>query len=233
MKDIFNKANLPRLILLFVTAVAITVTTVLCGQSFIRIIPLYVSLFIGLLQSRVNRYAPLIGGVNSIFYALVYFYYGLTANAFYALLFSFPLQIITFIRWTRNKQGSTTTLRKMRWWQRGVVLLGFAVAYVTVVLILKLIGSEYAILDTATSMLGILVSFLTMFAFVEYTVLQLVSGTTNIVLYVAMILGGTMEQVPYLIFSFYSMICLIIAVPTAMKLYAAQRAKREAERAEG
>jgi hypothetical protein len=112
----------------------------------------------------------------------------------------------------------------MRWWQRGVVLLGFAVAYVTVVLILKLIGSEYAILDTATSMLGILVSFLTMFAFVEYTWLMLPSGILGIALNIATMQANP-EQITYVVFSVYSMICVTIQFFCVRKLYAEQQKK--------
>ena len=102
----FTKDNLPRLCLMAVTAVLITVTGIIFRQSFIRILPLYVSLLVGLLQSRANRYASLLGGLNSILYTLVYIYLGLYASAGYALLFSFPLQIVTFILWSRRKRGS-------------------------------------------------------------------------------------------------------------------------------
>ena len=67
MKSVLlTKDNLPRLCLMAVTAILITVTGILFHQSFIRILPLYVSLVVGVLQSRANRYASLLGGMNSI-----------------------------------------------------------------------------------------------------------------------------------------------------------------------
>ena len=43
-------------ILMLATGIAITVAGIHCKQNFFRIMPLYVSLIIGFLQSRVNRY---------------------------------------------------------------------------------------------------------------------------------------------------------------------------------
>ena len=80
------------------TGVLITVTGVYFNQSFLRILPLYNSLVIASLQSRVNRYSNLLGSINSLLYTVVYFHYNLYASALSALLFSFPMQMITFIR---------------------------------------------------------------------------------------------------------------------------------------
>ena len=63
-------------ILLGATAVGITVTGIVFGQDFVRMIPLYVSLFVMLLNSRANRLGLLLGSINSILYALIYYYYG-------------------------------------------------------------------------------------------------------------------------------------------------------------
>lgn len=223
MREIFNRKNLPTLILMFIAAIGITLSTILCTPEYLMVVPLYVSLFISLLQTRINRYAPLIGGINSILYFVVYMYSGIPATAFYALLFSCPLQIITFIRWTKNKRGSTTLLRKMTWKIRLWVALGFAAAWVTVFTISTFAGSDFAILDTTSSMLGILGTFMTMFAFIEYTVLQLVSGMTSIALYINMLASGKIEQTPFLVYSVYSLICICLAVVRARRLYEEQQ----------
>ena len=209
--------------MLFITAIGITVSMILCTPRRLMVVPLYVSLFISLLQTRINRYAPLIGGLNSILYFVVYMYSGIPATAFYALLFSCPLQIITFIRWTKNKRGSSTLLHKMTPKIRLLVALAFAVTWGIVFAVSYLSGSSFAILDTTSSMLGILTSFLTMFAFIEYTVLQLVGGVTSISLYINMITSGRIEQTPFLVYSVYSLICICLAVIRARRLYNEQQ----------
>ena len=65
------------LVIMGVTAILIMTTGIIYKQSPLRMIPLYVSLVIALMQSEVSRYAPLIGSVNSLLYAAVYGYYRL------------------------------------------------------------------------------------------------------------------------------------------------------------
>jgi nicotinamide riboside transporter PnuC len=222
MKSTFlTKDHLPRLCLMAVTAILITVTGILFHQSLIRILPLYVSLVVGILQSRANRYASLLGGMNSILYALVYIYLGLYASAGYAILFSFPLQIMTFILWSRRKQGESTRFRKMSWRCRVAVLLGYLACFVILRAVLQAAGSNYQLLDNLTSLTGILISVLTMFAFVEYTWLMLPSGILSIVLNLSTMQTNP-EQITYVIFSFYSIICVSIQFFRVRKLYAEQ-----------
>lgn len=222
MKSTFlTKDHLPRLCLMAVTAILITVTGIWFHQSLIRILPLYVSLVVGILQSRANRYASLLGGMNSILYALVYIYLGLYASAGYAILFSFPLQIMTFILWSRRKQGESTRFRKMSWRCRAAVLLGYLACFVILRAVLQAAGSNYQLLDNLTSLTGILISALTMFAFVEYTWLMLPSGILSIVLNLSTMQTNP-EQITYVIFSFYSIICVSIQFFRVRKLYAEQ-----------
>lgn len=123
------------------TAVLITASSIIYKQNFLRILPLYVSLFIALLQSRVNRFASMIGSVNSLLYAVVYFHYNLYGSGFSALFFSCPIQMLTFIRWNKNKSGQSTVLRKMS--RRNLILLLACSAVVLVAMwfLLPLIGS--------------------------------------------------------------------------------------------
>ena len=225
----FLKDNWFILSLMAITAVAITVTGIIFHQSFLRILPLYISLMVGLLQSRVNRYAPLIGSFNSILYGFVYIYYHLYGSAANAFLVSFPLQLITFIRWNRNKWGSTTVFRKMDWKQRLLTAAGFGITLLGLQLVLSLTDANYILLDSTTTLLGILISFLTMFAFIEYTGLMLVSGLVSIVLYLTM-LRDTPEQITYLVFSLYSYICQLRAFVRARKVYAQQQTESKQQK---
>lgn len=215
-KDIFI------FVLLGCTAVLITVAGIYYKQSFLRILPLYNSIVVALLQSKVNRFASLIGGLNSLLYAAVYFYYNLMGSAFSALLFSFPVQIITFIRWNKNKYKSSTILHKMSNKNRILLLLGYAVALLAMWKGLPYLGAEYVFLDSVTTLLGVVILFLTMFAFVEYTFLMIINGIISIALYITM-LKDTPETVTFLIFSVYSFICIVFSFFEARKLYKLQQ----------
>lgn len=207
--------------LMALTGILITVSGIYYKQNFLRILPLYNSLIIAMLQSRVNRYSNLYGSINSLLYAAVYFYYKLYASFFSALLFSFPMQMITFIRWNKNKWESSTVLKKLSWSKRGLLLAAYGVLLVAMWKILPLFGANYAFLDSATNILGVFVLFLTMFAYIEYTTCMIINGIIGIALYVAM-LRTTPETVPFLIFSVYSFICITFAYFEAKRLYKKQ-----------
>lgn len=221
-----SKKNIFIYILMGCTAVMITAAAIYNKQDFLQILPLYVSLIIGMLQSKVSRFASLIGSINSIFYAAVYFIFNIYGSAFSALFFSCPIQILTFIRWNKHKRGGSTDLRQMTAKQRIFLLLGFAAALVATWFVLPLLGSEYVFLDSATALLGIVIYFMTMFAYVEYTTLMLINGVIGIALYIQM-LGDKPEIATHLIFSVYSLICIIFAFFEARKLYKNQQAEKE------
>ena len=217
-----SKKDIVIFILMGCTAVSITVAGVYYKQNFLRILPLYISIIIGMLQSRVNRYSNLLGSVNSLLYGAVYIYYNLYASAFSALFFSCPIQLLTFIRWNKNKWKHSTILRKLNIKQRLLLTLGYIIALGAMWIILPLIGSQYVFLDSVTNLLGVLIYFLTMFAFAEYTFLMIINGIIGIALYIQM-LPDTPEIATYLIFSVYSLICIIFAFFEARKLYKSQQ----------
>ncbi len=223
-KKTLSKKDIFIFILMGCTAVLITVAGIYFRQSFLRILPLYISLTVGMLQSRVNRYASLVGSMNSLLYGVVYFYYGLYGSLFSAVLFSFPIQLLTFIRWNKNKWEHSTVLRKLTAKQRMLLVAGSVAALAAMWIILPLIGSQYVFLDSLTNLIGIVIYFLTMFAFVEYTFLMIINGVIGIALYVQM-LGESPEMTTYLIFSIYSFICIVVAFFQARKIYNSQQAE--------
>lgn len=220
----FTKDKIPTLCLMGITAVLITVTGILFKQSFLRILPLYISLTVGLFQSSANRYASLIGGFNSILYAIVYWLLGLYASAGYAILFSFPIQIITFIQWSRHSYGSSTRFRKMTGKQRILTAILFMASFVALYIVLTLNGSNYAIMDNLSSLIGILISVLTAIAFIEYSWLMLPSGLFGIALNITVMMNEP-AQITYVIFSLYSLFCVTKGFFRVQKLYAQQQAE--------
>ncbi len=218
-----NKKNKPivLLVLMGLTAVGITLSGILFQQSFWRMLPLYVSLVIGLLQSSVNRFASLIGTFNSLLYAAVYVYYGLYAMALYALLISAPLQLATFIRWQKNAYGSTTRFRRMTVKQRLLWSGGFVGGWVILYILFSVFGSGYLLLDNTVTLLGILCTVITMLSYIEYTLIKVLGDICSLVLYLVMIMTVP-EQTTYLIFTIYSLICGIFAIRRAWSSYQRQ-----------
>ena len=99
-------------IIIAVTGVAILVAGILCKQEFFLMIPLFVSLFVMSFQSEANRIGPLLGAINSLIYTAAYLYMGIYLSAVSAILFSFPFQLMTFIRWRKNAYKKTVMFKK-------------------------------------------------------------------------------------------------------------------------
>ena len=113
-------------------------------------------------------------------------------------------------------------LRKLTAKQRILIAGGFVAALLAMWIILPLIGSQYVFLDSLTNILGILIYFLTMFAYVEYTFLMIIKGVIGTVLYITM-LGDSPEILTYLIYSVYSFICIVFAFFRSKKIYDSQQ----------
>ena len=205
-------------ILLILTAIGVTVSTILVGQSFLRVYPLYVSLFIMLLMSKVNRYAYLLGGINSISYGFIFLYYDIPGSAISAFLFSFPLQIISFIRWSKTSWKNTTVLKKMTNKVKGLNVVLIVGVWAVYYALIRYLGSASSLIDSMASLLGMYITILQVLKYSEYTVLMIPSGLLSISLYISLIVQGNNEQIPFLIYSFYSLICVIQSVYNARKI---------------
>lgn len=208
-----------------VMAVLLTAAGIYFHQSFFRILPLFISLAVMILQSKVSRYAFLLGGLNSILYAVVYLYYGLYGVAAQAFLFSFPMQIITFFNWKKNSEKASVKFRRMSGKMMALCIAAFAVSWAALFFVLKKLGSDYAVLDNTVTLLGIFASVLAVPAFIEYTYLNLSVAIVNIFLYIQVI-PAHHDQVTYLIYGIYSLICVSMHFVRARKMWKNQQAKQ-------
>lgn len=223
-----SKADIIELALLLVTAILIAITGIIFQQSFLRILPLFNSLFVMLLAARVNRYTYLLGGINALLYALVYWHYGLFASFAYAVLVSSPIQILTFIRWNKKPWGEATVLKRLNNQTRLCIGVAFLISWALIIGVLNLLDSNYQILDSSLTLVGVLVSILSMLCYMEYAYVNLLTGFLSIALY-SMMLKEAPEQITYLIFNIYCTICLIISVIKIHKIYRIQQAVKSYE----
>ncbi len=227
MKKILNLL-ISRRFLLILTAIGITTTYCIFPSPFYLVLPLYISLFVNLLTSQANRYAFLIGGLNSILYTISYIGLGLYFSAFYAFFFSCLLQLATFFSWSKRAYKDSTIFRRMTKWMYIGISTGFAVIFCIAVPVLKLLGSSYGILDTLTSLLGILVTVLHLFSFREAPFVQILSSAIGMVLNLTMVIDDP-SRWPFLISGIYGAICVWRSIFTIWKLYKEQQAAKRAE----
>lgn len=225
-EKIFLKSRTFIIVLIAITAVGITVSGIVYRQKFLMILPLYVSLAVMIINSEAMRIGALIGGVNSILYALVYLNYALYAQAVSALVVSFPFQIATFILWSRHRDGASTKFRTMSLKWRMLLGVGLVAIYIPLLIVNMNAGAAFAPIDTAVSILGIVVTVLTMLAFTEYTYLSILNTVLGLTLYILMIRDNP-EQLCYLIYTLYSLICIIRAAFNVHRIHKKQRLEAE------
>ncbi len=217
-----------ELIIVAVMAVLLTTAGICFHQSFFRILPLFISLVVMILQSKVSRYAYLLGGLNSVLYAVVYLYYGLYGVAAQAFLFSFPMQISTFFNWKKNAEKEAVKFRRMNKAQTALCAVSYAAAWTGLYFVLKHFGSDYAVLDNTVTLLGIFTSVLTAFAYIEYAWLNLTVAIINIFLYIQVI-PAHHDQVTYLIYGLYSLVCVSMHFAKARRIWKEQQAEEKEE----
>lgn len=209
--------------LMAITIVLITFFGVKYPQNMLNTAPLYVSIIVMLLQMNVNRYAFLLGGINSLLYAAVYFYYGLYGSVFYSITVSFVLQIATFINWGRNSYKKTSTVFKTMGGKKfSIFSVIFVICWITCYYVFKTIGSSHTLLDNSIMLLGIVTTLMTMLAYVEWTYLQLLSGIISVILYVGMIRKNP-EMAAYLVYTIYSLICTCTTLLNVRRVYVEQQ----------
>ena len=203
------------------SALLITYFGIAYNQQILRMLPLYVSLVIGLLQSKASRYASLLGSANSLLYTVVYASLSLYANAAYALLASFPLQLLTFFRWKKNAYKHSTKFQQLNKKQWIFLAAAFTLSFVVVNFILHKAGSAFRFWDNSSTLLSLAISVLTIFAFLEYTWFMLINGLITIGMYIAMSTNDA-AQLTFLVYSCQSFICVVMQFVSVKHLYREQ-----------
>lgn len=175
-------------------------------------ISLLISMAVMFLQSKVNRYAFLVGALNSILYAVAYVKMQLYATALYALAFSCPLQLITFFNWNRYTNENRTRLREMPLKIRLKTLVCIVGGFVLFYVIFRKMNSQYLFWDNCISVLGIITSIICMLRFKEYIFLQILCSMVSLLTFMTML-----ESDPSRIIWVVNYINAIISSCTAFK----------------
>jgi nicotinamide riboside transporter PnuC len=168
-----------KVIIIIITGIAILATGILTKQHFFLMVPLFISLFVMSFQSEANRYGSLMGAINSLIYTAAYTYMGVYGSAASALLLSFPMQLMTFFNWKKHAYKKTVIFKQMSNKMRVASTVGVLALWAVTALILYKLKYEYAIFDSILFLLGIIVSVLTMLAYIEYTYLWIVQAVVE------------------------------------------------------
>ncbi len=209
-------------IIIITTGIAILVAGIVCKQEFFLMIPLFISLFVMAFQSEANRIGALIGSINSLIYTAAYIYMGVYASAASAILFSFPVQLMTFFRWKKNAYKKTAVFRKMTTRMRVGCIVAFLAVWGIMAGVFMHLDYDYAILDSCSFIFGFVIPVLTMLAYIEYTYLWIIQCIVGVFLNIQMVINDYKETT-YLIYGVYALYCVIGAYLNVHKFYKEQQ----------
>ena len=213
-------------ILIIITGIAILIAGIICKQEFFLMIPLFVSLFVMAFQSDANRTGLLIGAINSVIYTAAYIYMGVYASAASSILFSFPIQLVSFFTWKKKAYKNTVIFRKMTNKQRIIFISAVLIAWAVTAGILMHLKYEYAILDSISFLFGFIIPILTMLAYIEYTYLWIIQAVIGLLLNIQMVINDYKETT-YLIYGIYCLYCVIGAFMSVRKFYKEQQSLKQ------
>ena len=210
-------------VLLFATAILISVFAIITKQKFIKILPCYITLFVHLFDSKVNRIGKLIGASNCIIYSIGYFQDGLFGNAMSALLYSMPIQVITFAMWSKNKYKMGVIVRSYSRPHRfNVFLLGAIATFISIWVFNVILNSNYGTIQGILFASGLVYSLLMMFGYIEGIFIAVPSSILSLGLYIYITIHDNHASITYVIIGAYTLIKMTIALINWIRLYKEQ-----------
>ena len=220
-----------ELIPILVTLAGILGFGIAYGQVAVKLAPVCVSLVVMLFNSRANRWGFILGGLNSILYAVGYFMEGLYGSVFSAC-FGAVMQFVTFFFWKRRAYGKATIFRRMKGKAEILFGIGFLVAWLVAALVLRRAGGTEFVLDSMSMLLGFVLPVLTMLAYLESLPLNLVNMAVSLTLWIRIVVAGNLANLTYLVYSVYCAYMTLRQTVRWIRLYREQRAAENGDREE-
>ena len=220
------KNKISKFIVVGITFCLIVAAAIIYKQEFIRTLPLLISLFIVLFQAEGNRYAYIAGAINSLVYTYVFIKIGILASAASSALFSFPIQILTFLNWNKNKYKSSTLFKKLTAKQIVAISVLFVVCWIGSNLVFTKSISPYSVVDNTLAITGIVCTILIMLAYVDYVYVSIANNLLNLILNYT-IFRDDPSHITYVIYAVYGMWTPILAFMNITKLYKQQQTEKQ------
>ena len=198
-----SKFNIDYIIVAVYT-VTLTVLSILFKQMFIKVLPCYISLVVMLLQARANKYCFLLGALNSVIYAVGYYFEKVYGSLAEALVLSFPIQMITFFVWKRNEGKSQSKTRNLTLKQALITVASFIVVWVGMYFVFKAIGDSSPILDNSIFVLSLVIYVYTLFGIVESRLLLIVSCCISLTMWTIKTFYD-IKSITYVLLSVYNL----------------------------
>ena len=189
-------------------------------QTFIKTLPTLITLVVLIMSVRANRYAFLVGASNCVLYTIAYMSEGVYFSATNAFLVSMPIQIFSFFVWSKHKTSKTRSeLIRMKWWQLLLAVVAIFPAWAGVYFGLgAFFEGNMALLDSLVFVLGLLISALVAFRFIEGQYFNIISCLLGLVMWI-MICIKAPNNINFVIISCYNLFRTVQATVNWTLLY--------------
>ena len=198
-----KKAILFEYLPMAMTGIGILICAIVFKQMFIKVLPLFFSLLIMLLNSRANRIGFILGAINSCIYIIGYLMEGVYGSVA-STAFGIVIMLITYFRWKSKAYGKATVFRRFSARGRVFLSLALCVAWALVSFVLRIMGGTATVIDGLTMVLGFAINILSIVAYVEAPFLNIISGLSQFALWVQIVfVNGNYAAMTYLVYSIY------------------------------
>jgi nicotinamide mononucleotide transporter PnuC len=215
--------------LMLAVAAMIIVFAVLREQSIIKTLPTLITLAVQMLLVKANRFAFLLGGINAMLYGVAYFTEGLYFSLVSAVLISAPIQLYSFVAWSKNARGGQAELKFLKKKHLMITLAVSVAGWMGCYFGLSWLfaGQSYPLLDTYIFVMGITVSFLAAWRYIESQYLNIISSVLSLTLWVLLTVRDP-SNFNYVIISTYNLYRIIQAsVVWTRKYYQSKKEKEK------
>lgn len=214
--------------LMAAVAAMIIVFAILREQSFIKTLPTLITLVVQMLMVKANRFAFLLGGTNALLYGVANYTEGLYFSLASAVLISAPIQYYSFFSWSKNSHGGQAELKFMKKSCLAAVialsLAGWMGCYFGLSWLFE--GQSYPLLDTYIFVMGITVSFLAAWRYIESQYLNIISTILGLGLWILLTLRDP-SNFNYVIINVYNLYRIIQASVSWTKKYYQSKKEKE------
>lgn len=196
---------LKQYLLLILVAGMIVSVSIINHQAFFKTLPTLISLLVQVLLVRADRKAFLLGGLNSFLYAFAYMLDGVYFSAISALIISGPGQLFSFFHWKKNSVGDKVRFKTLGMLgvlaALGITLLMWAGVFFGLSRFFN--DATYPVVDTLGFTLGVLVTILSAFRYVESQYFSLINCVISLTLWI-LIAAKNPAGFNYVIISLYN-----------------------------
>jgi nicotinamide mononucleotide transporter PnuC len=190
---------------------------------FIKVLPLFFSLLIMLLNSRANRIGFILGSINSCIYIIGYLMegvYGTVASTVFGII----IMLISYFRWKSNAYGKATVFRRFSTRGRILLTLVLCIAWAGTTFTLSMINGTATVMDGLTMVLGFATNILTIVAYVEAPFLNIISCLCQFGLWVQIVfVNKNYSATTYLVYMIYCTYMVIRTYCRWLALYKEQQ----------